>query len=53
MAILTIRLPSVAGLFYPADSRQLALDVQKLLTAAFQQVLSSKALIVPHAGYIY
>ncbi|MEE8151087.1 MAG: AmmeMemoRadiSam system protein B [Nitrosomonadaceae bacterium] len=48
-----MRLPSVAGLFYPADSRQLALDVQKLLTAAFQQVLSSKALIVPHAGYIY
>lgn len=51
--MLTIRLPAVAGLFYPADSRQLALDVQQLLTAACQQVISPKALIVPHAGYIY
>ena len=51
--MLTTRLPAVAGLFYPADSRQLALDVQQLLTAAYQQVMSPKALIVPHAGYIY
>jgi len=28
--MLTIRLPAVAGLFYPADSRQLALDYQNI-----------------------
>jgi len=41
----TIRTPAVAGLFYPADPRQLADDVQ--------QMLSMARLIVPHAGYIY
>ncbi len=48
-----IRRPAVAGMFYPADSRQLAHDVQQLLTAAHSHALTPKALIVPHAGYIY
>ncbi|MDP4028919.1 MAG: AmmeMemoRadiSam system protein B [Gallionella sp.] len=48
-----IRTPAVAGLFYPADARQLAHDVQQLLAAALPQHLTPKALIVPHAGYIY
>ena len=48
-----IRAPAVAGLFYPSDPRQLAHDVQSLLAAAQPHNLSPKALIVPHAGYIY
>lgn len=48
-----IRPPAVAGLFYPADPRQLAHDVQALLAAAKPHSLTPKALIVPHAGYIY
>lgn len=48
-----IRPPAVAGLFYPADSRQLAHEVQSLLTAAQTHKLTPKALIVPHAGYVY
>ena len=48
-----VRPAAVAGMFYPADPRQLQLDVQKFLTAAQPQTLNAKALIVPHAGYIY
>lgn len=48
-----IRAPAVAGLFYPAASRQLAHDVQLLLTEARPHELIPKALISPHAGYIY
>ncbi len=48
-----IRTPAVAGLFYPADPRQLAHDVQEMLSKARPHDLIPKALIVPHAGYIY
>ena len=48
-----IRPPAVAGLFYPADARQLTHDVQQLLAEARPHDLIPKALIVPHAGYIY
>ena len=47
------RTPVVAGMFYPADPQQLAHDVQQLLTEAHPHALIPKALIVPHAGYIY
>ena len=49
----SVRTPAVAGLFYPADARQLAHDVQALLDAASPHDLTPKALIAPHAGYIY
>jgi AmmeMemoRadiSam system protein B len=49
----TIRPPAVAGMFYPADARQLAHDVQQYLGEARPFDLVPKALIVPHAGYIY
>jgi len=49
----SVRAPAVAGLFYPADPRQLARDVQALLALAQPHGLNPKALIVPHAGYIY
>lgn len=48
-----IRTPAVAGLFYPANPRQLAHDVQEMLSEALPHDLIPKALIVPHAGYIY
>ena len=48
-----IRQPAVAGLFYPAEPEQLAHDVRKLLAEARPQDLLPKALIAPHAGYIY
>lgn len=49
----TVRPPAVAGMFYPADARLLAHDVQQLLDAAHPPALIPKALIAPHAGYIY
>src|SRR3989338_8519952 len=48
-----IRAPAVARLFYPADPRQLAHEVQQLLAAVQPHELTPKSLIVPHAGYIY
>jgi len=47
---------AVAGLFYPADPELLAAEVGNLLRAASSGNLSDvslKALIVPHAGYVY
>jgi AmmeMemoRadiSam system protein B len=48
-----VRPPAVAGMFYPAEPKQLAHDVQQLLFGARPFDLMPKALIVPHAGYIY
>ncbi len=51
-----IRPPAVAGMFYPAEPGQLAHQVQQLLEharASRPSGLVPKALIVPHAGYIY
>ena len=55
--MLQTRQPAVAGAFYPALAAALAHDVAALLAAA-QKVTdaaaaSPKALIVPHAGYVY
>lgn len=47
---------AVAGLFYPGTRVELTEDVQALLVAARKQATPAqapKALIVPHAGYIY
>ena len=48
-----IRPAAVAGMFYPAEPGQLARDVQHYLEDARPFDLVPKALIVPHAGYIY
>ena len=50
----TLRPPAVAGLFYPEDPAELRASV----TAALAEVTAAgaaapKALIVPHAGYVY
>jgi hypothetical protein len=48
------RIPAVAGQFYPDDPDQLSSLVNALLEEAKDLSLPSiKALIVPHAGYIY
>ncbi len=49
-----VRPPAVAGSFYPADPRLLAADVRRLLADAGGEAHPApKALIAPHAGYIY
>ena len=49
----TIRPAAVAGQFYPADPQQLRDQVSNLLAAASPAAAPPKAIIVPHAGYIY
>lgn len=52
----TVRPAAVAGMFYPGNARDLALEVEELLGGVerFEPLLGHpKALIVPHAGYIY
>lgn len=52
-----IRQAAVAGSFYPADRRKLELILEQFLQQAEQPSLrfacAPKAIIVPHAGYIY
>jgi MEMO1 family protein len=50
----TIREPAVAGLFYPANAGDLRTTIQGFLDAVqFHPGAAPKALIVPHAGYVY
>lgn len=48
-----IRPPAVAGMFYPGEKHQLQQDINRYLAAAEPLSKPPKALIVPHAGYIY
>ena len=51
-----IRPPAVAGIFYPGAPTQLSADVRAYLEASAPAALGGvppKALIVPHAGYVY
>ena len=49
-----IRPPAVAGLFYAADARRLQATVSELLGAVKSPAgILPKALIAPHAGYVY
>ena len=49
----TIRPSAVSGLFYPENPGVLARDVRAMLATAHTSELNPKALIVPHAGYVY
>src|SRR5262245_28210879 len=52
----SIRPAAVAGMFYPREPRALAAEVQALLARADDvspRVGFPKALVVPHAGYVY
>ena len=49
-----VRQPAVAGMFYPADKQSLQDDIQAYLDEAnYERNIFPKAIIVPHAGYIY
>ena len=49
-----VRAPAVAGVFYSADRETLASDVARLIANAdTTNPLQPKALIAPHAGYVY
>lgn len=53
---LSVRAPAVAGMFYPGDGRELAQTLTGLLGAAAHDAperVVPKAIIAPHAGYIY
>ncbi len=49
----TIRIPAVAGMFYPATPYELLNMIQQFLEQPRMASLIPKAMIVPHAGYIY
>lgn len=48
-----VRRAAVAGLFYPADPDELRTMIVRLLAAADGDGPTPKALVLPHAGYIY
>src|SRR5512135_933749 len=48
-----IRPPAVAGMFYPGDAKELVSTVGVMLSDVPPATLRPKALIVPHAGYVY
>lgn len=51
-----IRMPAVAGMFYPGESRELAQNLAQLLGEAAHDAPERsvpKAIIAPHAGYVY
>jgi AmmeMemoRadiSam system protein B len=54
-AVQAVRPPAVAGLFYPADPRVLAAEVDGLLDAVEVSAddTPAPAYVVPHAGYQY
>lgn len=52
----TLRPAAVAGAFYPGDPRQLAADIDDMLGSVERFVPGfdfPKALVAPHAGYVY
>jgi hypothetical protein len=55
MALASIRPPAVAGQFYPGDERVLRTQLAEMLSiaVALEAAPTPKAIIVPHAGYMY
>jgi len=48
------RPPAVAGMFYPADANVLSQQIDTMLAQAHPAIsIQPKAVIAPHAGYIY
>ncbi|HYG89417.1 MAG TPA: AmmeMemoRadiSam system protein B [Azospirillum sp.] len=52
-SMINLRAPAVAGAFYPADPATLDRMVGECLTKARIEPVAAKAIIAPHAGYIY
>jgi AmmeMemoRadiSam system protein A len=54
VSALRVRLPAVAGLFYPADKAALSQAVDALLEGApARSIPDLRGLVCPHAGYMY
>ncbi len=54
MATTRVRPPAVAGLFYPGNPQRLRAEVGRLLANAPAPAAGEvKAVIAPHAGYVY
>ncbi len=51
--MVQVRRPAVAGLFYPDEARVLRADIERYLQAAQTGGVVPKAIIAPHAGYVY
>ena len=49
----SVRPPAVAGLFYPGDAATLRASVVEYLAATQAAGAPPKAIIAPHAGYVY
>ncbi len=49
----TVRAPAVAGLFYPGEAHELRMMIRSFLKETKTVGQVPKAIIVPHAGYIY
>lgn len=49
----SIRPPAVAGMFYPGERHELLRQVQQFLAEVSVTAPQPKAVILPHAGYIY
>lgn len=49
----TLRPPAVAGMFYPQSPAALSREVADLLAHAREPTLTAKAVVAPHAGYVY
>ncbi len=50
---MSIRPPAVAGTFYPGNAAQLNHMLDEYLGAKSEKIKPPKAIIAPHAGYIY
>src|SRR3954447_4263542 len=50
---MRVRPPAVAGTFYPDDANVLAPEVDRFVRNAHHNRAPPKAIIVPHAGYVY
>ena len=50
---MSVRPPAVSGRFYPSDPVELRATVATLLADARTHAVAARAIIVPHAGYIY
>src|SRR5947207_15632209 len=50
---MQVRMPAVAGAFYPDDREALGAEVRRFLDAATPGGAAPEAIIAPHAGYRY
>lgn len=51
----TVRVPAVAGMFYPAEENELRNEISMLLSGSETRAVPGniRAIIAPHAGYLY